>query len=107
MQITNPFDDSVLETFELVEGAVATSGIGRRSWLSVDGRPAHHLLDPATGDPAYTGIVQVSAIAPTAVLAEILAKAALLSGPSGARDWLSRGGVIVCDDGSHEVVERR
>jgi hypothetical protein len=37
---------------------VATSGIGRRSWLDADGRPAHHLLDPSTGSPAFTGIVQ-------------------------------------------------
>jgi len=32
-----------------------------------DGTPAHHLLDPATGLPAYTGIVQATAIAPTVV----------------------------------------
>ena len=29
-----------------------------------DGRPAHHLLDPATGRPAFTGVVQATALAP-------------------------------------------
>ena len=48
-------------------------------------RPAHHLLDPATGRPAFTGVVQATALAPTALEAEIRAKAAVLGGPDGAR----------------------
>src|SRR3954467_9260833 len=57
--------------------------------------PAHHLLAPATGRPAFTGLVQVTALAPTALEAEIRAKAALLSGPDRARDWLPDGGGLV------------
>jgi hypothetical protein len=38
-------------------------------------------------------------------MAEIQAKAALLSGPRDASAWLPHGGVIVLDDGSHEVTE--
>jgi thiamine biosynthesis lipoprotein len=60
--------------------AVATSGIDARSWAGPDGAPAHHLMDPATGRPAWTGIVSATAIAPTATLAEARAKAALLAG---------------------------
>jgi thiamine biosynthesis lipoprotein len=67
-------------------------------------RPGHHLLDPATAQPAYTGVVQVTARAPTALEGEALAKAALLSGPHGAPGWLRHGGVIVLDDGSHTVI---
>ena len=103
--VAGPFDGRILHRFGLRDGAVATSGIGKRSWLRPDGRPAHHLIDPATGEPAFTGIVQATAIAPTGVLAEALSKAALLSGPGGAEQWLTRGGVIVYDDGSHLVVE--
>jgi thiamine biosynthesis lipoprotein len=95
----------VLHTFALADGGVATSGIGRRSWLDARGRPAHHLLDPATGRPAFTGLVQVTALAPTALEAEIRAKAALLSGPDAARAWLPDGGVLVADDGGFTVVE--
>jgi thiamine biosynthesis lipoprotein len=62
-------------------------------------------LDPATGRPAFTGIVQVTALAPSALLAEIRAKAAILSGPRVAPSWLPDGGVIVFDDGSYKVIE--
>jgi thiamine biosynthesis lipoprotein len=105
VEVESPFDGSTLHTFELSRGGVATSGIGRRSWLDRDGRPAHHLLDPSTGRPAFTGIVQVTALAPSALIAEIRAKAAILSGPRGAARWLPGGGVIVFDDGSHTTVE--
>ena len=94
-----------VHVFELSEGAAATSGIGRRSWLGPDGRPAHHLLDPATGRPAFTGVVQATALAPTAVEAEWRAKAAVLSGPGDAGDWLEHGGVVVLDDGTHHITE--
>jgi FAD:protein FMN transferase len=104
IEVESPFDGRTLHTFNLRRTGVATSGIGRRSWLDEDDRPAHHLLDPATGRPAFTGIVQVTALAPSALIAEIHAKAAILSGPRRAPAWLPGGGVIVFDDGSHEVV---
>ncbi|MDX6666196.1 MAG: FAD:protein transferase [Solirubrobacteraceae bacterium] len=107
VDVASPFGDGTLERFALAAGGVATSGIGRRSWLDADGRPAHHLLDPATGRPAFTGIVQVTALAPLALTAEIRSKAALLSGPDEARDQLPDGGVIVYDDGRHELLSPR
>lgn len=102
--IASPFDAATLHAFPMTAGSVATSGIGRRSWTVDGGRPAHHLLDPRTGAPAFTGIVQATALAPTAAEAEILAKAALLSGPERAAEWLRYGGVIVGEDGSAEVI---
>jgi thiamine biosynthesis lipoprotein len=105
VQVESPFDGGVLHIFELPAGGVATSGIGRRSWLDERGRPAHHLLDPATGRPAFTGIVQATALAPSALEAEIRAKSALLVGPRGARAELPHGGALVYDDGSHEIVD--
>lgn len=105
VEVSSPFGPDVLHVFELAAGGVATSGIGKRSWIDAHGRPAHHLLDPASGRPAFTGVVQVSALAPTAAEAEARTKAAVLAGPAGAREWLPHGGVIVYDDGHHEVVE--
>jgi len=103
--VASPFSSATLHTFAPVTGGVATSGITRRSWLDPRGRPAHHLLDPATGEPAFTGVVQVTALAPTALEAELRAKAALLSGPEEAPGWLPHGGVVVADDGSHRITE--
>jgi FAD:protein FMN transferase len=105
LRVASPFDGSTIHAFELAQGAVATSGIGKRSWRGEAGRPAHHLLDPATGAPAFTGIVQVTALAASALSAEALSKAALLAGPATAEQWLPYGGVIVLEDGSHRVID--
>jgi thiamine biosynthesis lipoprotein len=68
VQVRSPFDDgALLHTFELTRGAVATSGTTKRSWLDAAGRVSHHLLDPVTGTPAFTGVVQATALAPTAL----------------------------------------
>ncbi len=86
-------------------GGVATSGLNVRIWRRDDGRFAHHLLDPATGLPAWTGLVGATALAPTALEAEALSKAALLSGPDGAEAILGRhGGLIVHEDGEVEAI---
>jgi thiamine biosynthesis lipoprotein len=103
--VAAPLSQRILHEFRLADGAVATTSITKRSWMERL-KPAHHLLDPATGLPAYTGIVQATALAPTALEAEALAKAALLSGPQAAAGWLRHGGVILFDDETHMVVER-
>jgi FAD:protein FMN transferase len=105
IEIADPFGGAPVAALRLSRGALATSGIGRRSWLGTDGHVAHHLLDPATGRPAFTGVVQATAVAPTALEAEARAKAALLAGPDNAAGWLPLGGVVVFDDGSHAVIE--
>ena len=87
--------------FDVRDGAVATSAIHARAWRRDDGRPAHHLIDPATGEPAFTGLRSVTALAPTTLEAETLAKAALLSGDP--HRWLDAG-VAVHDDGTTEVI---
>jgi thiamine biosynthesis lipoprotein len=81
------------------EAAVATSGVTKRSWVDGSGRPAHHLIDPRTGRPVRSGVLQATAIAPTGVEAEIRAKAALLSGPGGGERWLVHGGAMVTSGG--------
>lgn len=102
--VDSPFGGEPIHEFALGDGAVATSGIGRRCWRGPDGRAAHHLLDPRSGQPAFTGIVQATALAPTALLAEVRAKAALLAGPAAAASRLPHGGVLVADDGGVEIV---
>jgi thiamine biosynthesis lipoprotein len=86
-------------------GAVATSGLNVRIWRDEEGRFAHHLLDPASGEPAWTGLIGATALGDTAVEAETLSKAALLSGPEGGRGALAeRGGFLVHDSGRVEAV---
>ena len=103
--VDHPLSGERAATLGVAGGGVATSGLARRLWRTADGRPAHHLLDPATGEPAWTGLISATAVAPTALEAEALAKVALLRGPAGARRTLARrGGVLVHDDGTVETV---
>lgn len=72
----------------------ATSGTEGRRW----GPLLHHLIDPRTGRPAETDLVEVSVLAPTGADAEVLAKTALLLGrEAGARflDERSLGSYLV------------
>lgn len=91
---------SPVASLNILEGAIATSGITRRSWVDGNGRPSHHLIDPRTGEPAYSGVIQVTALGKSALEAEVRAKAALISGPEEAMGWLPDGGVVVLENRS-------
>lgn len=101
--VEHPLTGELVHELEVRAGAVATSGLAR-VWSTAEG-PAHHLLDPSTGSPAWTGLAGATALAPTAVEAEALAKAAYLSGPDAARRVLARhGGALLHEDGDCEGV---
>jgi FAD:protein FMN transferase len=105
VQVEHPLTGERAHVLHLAAGGVATSGINVRIWRQPDGSYAHHLLDPATGDPAWTGLVGVTALGETALEAETLSKAALLAGPQGGRELLAgRGGLLVHDHGRVELV---
>jgi FAD:protein FMN transferase len=107
VEIEHPITRDCAAVLTVGSGAVATSGINSRVWRRDGGDFAHHLIDPSTGRPAWTGIVSATALADTTLEAETLAKTALLLGPAGARRTLrARGGAIVRDDGRLELVGR-
>jgi FAD:protein FMN transferase len=87
VQVLHPFTGDPCATLRIRDGAVATSGLDRRGW---------HVVDPATDTPAWTGTVAATALAPTALEAEALAKAALLGRPEVLR---RHGGLTVDDHG--------
>jgi thiamine biosynthesis lipoprotein len=104
VEVADPFGGEPVGRLALRDGAVATSGVDARAWS----RAAHHLLDPSTGAPAWSGVVSATALAPTAVEAEALAKAALLAGPHGGAVLLSRhGGALILDDGTARFLTDR
>jgi thiamine biosynthesis lipoprotein len=107
IQVEHPLTGGRDFVLRLSSGGVATSGINVRIWRRPDGTYAHHLLDPGTGGPAWTGLIGVTALGSSALEAETLSKAALLAGPQGARELLDeRGGLIVHDSGRVELVGR-
>lgn len=93
-------------TIPLRQGAMATSGIGRRHWRQGDTQ-RHHLIDPRTGLPAQTGLYSVSAVAARCEQAEIAAKVAFLLGVHEGTHFLNRRNIaalFVRTDGSWERV---
>ena len=104
VNVADPLTGGTAHVLQVADGAVATSGIAARLWRDGHGRFRHHLLDPSTGEPAWTGLVSATALAPTALEAETLAKTAFLSGPAGARQVLgAHGGVTIDENGRVEV----
>jgi thiamine biosynthesis lipoprotein len=86
---------------------VATSGTSVHRWpTAADGTPRHHLLDPRTGRPASTDVVQATVLMATARAAEVMAKAVVIGGSDAAQDLLDQpevhGAVLLLDSG--EVI---
>ena len=74
----------------IAEGGLATSGQGRRRWLTTSG-PAHHLIDPRTGRSADTGWWAVSALAASATTANVAATAGMLLDEDAPAWFAERG----------------
>ena len=77
------------------------SGRDRRRWRR-GGRELHHLIDPATGNPAESDLLRVTVIADDAVAAEVAAKSLFLAGSEGALAEAGAAGfaaVLVTADG--------
>ena len=64
-------------TVLLGDHGAATSSVRRRRWAG----DMHHVIDPRTGRPSESGLVEVSVVAATALDAEVVAKTALIAGP--------------------------
>jgi FAD:protein FMN transferase len=81
-------------------GALATSGVRVRAWRRA-GRTVHHIVDPATGEPAVPVWHTATVAAATCVDANAASTAAIVLGHS-AEDWLRRTGLparLVDSDG--------
>jgi thiamine biosynthesis lipoprotein len=96
-----------LATLTVSQGAVATSAPNRRRWR-VGATTAHHLIDPRTQASATSDLLQATVLAPTAELADVLAKTAYLLGAREGRAFLERqpavGGLLVPRDGAPQPV---
>ncbi len=104
VEVEHPLSGECIHTLRVSSGGVATSGLNVRVWRTADGY-GHHLLDPSSGRPAWTGLIGATALGASALEAETLTKAALLLGPDGARRVLAEhGGLVVHDDGDVELI---
>jgi len=89
----------------MTSGGVSSSGIAARCWRRGD-LMLHHILDPRTGLPAPPVWRTVSAVADTAVAANIASTAGIIRGV-GAPGWLDSRGIparLVAVDGGVRTV---
>jgi thiamine biosynthesis lipoprotein len=101
--VAEPFrPEQDMTVLKAVDRGVATSSSLRRRWQR-DGLVLHHLIDPRSGRPSESDAVQVTAIAPSALLADYHAKVALLKGVEAGLVYLERQagveGLVVRADG--------
>ncbi len=80
---------------------LATSGTSIHRWVHGD-LAAHHLIDPRSGAPARTDVIQATVLAGTAREAEALAKTAVILGSDAALDLLGQPGA----DGAVLLTDR-
>jgi thiamine biosynthesis lipoprotein len=105
ISVEHPLTGRSIGSIGIARGGIATSGLNVRIWRRPRGGYAHHLLDPSTGAPVWSGLIGATALGESALEAETLSKLALLLGPDGARHVLAaHGGVIVHDDGDVESI---
>jgi FAD:protein FMN transferase len=94
--VEHPLAPESLQRIVLLNGAVATSTRTRRRWGPADDR-RHHLIDPATGRPASSGLSSATAIAAEGWQAEVMAKGAFVAG-------LSEGLVMLASTGTEGIL---
>jgi FAD:protein FMN transferase len=93
--------DAPGQTIRIHSGAVATSSTTTRRWRRA-GRELHHILDPASGQPAAGAWRTVSVAAASCVDANAASTATIVRG-SDALGWLARLGLparLVTTDGA-------
>lgn len=88
--IRNPDMDatSALLTLKVEDLSVVTSGTYER-FFTVDNNIYHHILDPATGYPADSGLISVTIISKDSVVGDCLSTACLVMGRDSALELLN------------------
>ena len=107
IDVEDPFGGPPVATLGLTRGAIATSSRRKRAW-TLDGVARHHLIDPATGEPAETDAAAATVIAAEAWQAEALATAAVVAGIGRGLELISTSGaaglLIDADGAQHRTA---
>ncbi len=102
-------EGEVLAVLELADRAVATSGDYRNYFIHLDRRYSH-ILDPRTGGPARTGVMESTVLAPDCLTADGLATALFVLGPERGLEIIESGedweGLLVVDREGEIVIRR-
>ncbi|MBQ6076249.1 MAG: FAD:protein FMN transferase [Lachnospiraceae bacterium] len=107
--IRDPQGEGHLGVVSAADMAVVTSGGYERYFTGEDGRVYWHILDPATGCPARSGLLSVTVIGSEGWRCDGLSTALFVMGPEKAREhWRQAGNyelVLVTEDGEVIVTD--
>ena len=89
--IQKPFEDRdavVVAISELKDCSMVSSGIYERYFYDTEGNFYHHILDPATGYPCDTGLLQVTIISKDSATGDALSTACFALGLEKGMDLI-------------------
>lgn len=85
--LRDPFSSGTLGVLEISDRAVVTSGNCERYFVGADGKQYVHIIDPATGYPAESGLASVTVIAGEGRLCDALSTSLFVMGLDRAADY--------------------
>ena len=77
--LRDPFSEATLAALEVTDSAVVTSG-GYERYFEEDGVRYHHIIDPAAGTPARSGLASVTVVGTEGTLCDGLSTAFFVMG---------------------------
>lgn len=105
--VRDPAGDGSVGVVEVVDQAVVTSG-GYERYFEEDGVRYWHIIDPATGWPARSGLASVTVVGESGLLCDGLSTALFVMGREGALEhWRQHRdfeAVLVSEDGSVTIT---
>ena len=94
--IRDPYGKGILGIVAVRDCAVVTSGMYERNFTDNNGHVYHHIMDPATGHPAESGLISVTILAHEGMLADALSTGLFVMGEEKAvAFWREHGGTQV------------
>ncbi len=107
--VTDPFDTGTYYGYLTLTGNwfVSTSGDYGR-FVEVDGKRYHHILNPATGYPAESGVKSVTILSKNGMISDALSTACFVLGEEKGRLLAEKYGVealFILEDGNISMTE--
>lgn len=105
--VRDPSGEGYAGILETADRAVVTSG-GYERYFEADGATYWHILDPADGRPAHSGLVSATIVADSGLLADALSTALFVMGAEKAADyWRTRQDfdfILLGEDGTVTIT---
>jgi thiamine biosynthesis lipoprotein len=102
--IADPIYGGILQSLNLTNTSIVTSGIDFRRWQNSNGESYHHIVNPFTGQSVQSDVLTATVVHPHAPTAEAYTKVLFCLGAEKGLNWLHQqwqgAALIVKHDGS-------